>query len=96
VLDLELAQRPELTQAVRVVESFGPGPIPPVVVSRGLDEGTKRWLRQVFLTMHEDEEGRSILHGGLVAHFVPVVDADYDPIRHMVRRAEAARFLTLS
>jgi hypothetical protein len=30
-----------------------------------------------------------------MAGFVPVEDADYDPIRAMVRRAEAAGFLTL-
>jgi hypothetical protein len=30
-----------------------------------------------------------------MAHFVPVQDRDYDPIRAMVRRAEHAGFLTL-
>jgi phosphate/phosphite/phosphonate ABC transporter binding protein len=95
VLDLELAQRPELASAFRVVESIGPGPIPPVVVARGLSEGVKRRLREVFLAMHEEGEGAAILRGGLIARFVLVRDADYDPIRAMVRRAHAAGFLTL-
>lgn len=30
-----------------------------------------------------------------MAGFVPVQDADYDPIREMARRAAAAGFLTL-
>lgn len=96
VLELELAGRPELAGALRVVESIGPCPIPPVVVSRPrLDEGRKTRLRQVFLTMHEDPAGRDILAEGLLARFVPVRDTDYDPIRAMVRAAESAGFLTL-
>ena len=95
VLDLELTLRPELRGALRVVESIGPGPIPPVVVARSLAEDLKKQLREVFLAMHEDPEGRVILAGGLIARFVAVQDADYDPIRSMVRRAQTAGFLTL-
>jgi phosphonate transport system substrate-binding protein len=95
VLELELAQRPVLAGAFRVVEAIGPGPIPPVVVARGLPDDLKRWLRAVFLTMHEDPDGRAILGDGLLARFVSVENADYDPIRALVSRARAARFLTL-
>jgi hypothetical protein len=45
--------------------------------------------------MSVDATGRAILADGRMAGFVPVRDADYDPIRAMVRRAEAAGFLTL-
>lgn len=95
VLDLELAQHAELAGALRIVETLGPGPIPPVVVARGLPAPVKARLRAALLTMHEDAEGRAILRDGLIAHFVAVADGDYDAIRAMVRRAEAARFLTL-
>jgi ABC-type phosphate/phosphonate transport system substrate-binding protein len=96
VLDLETARRPALAGALRTVESIGPGPIPPVVVSSWMPEGLKARLRDLFLTMHEDPEGGAILTDGLIARFVPVRDADYDPIREMTRRAEAAGFLTIS
>jgi ABC-type phosphate/phosphonate transport system substrate-binding protein len=66
-----------------------------VVVGRRLPEAAKRRLREALLAMHGEPEGRAILAGGLVARFVPVQDADYDPIREMVRRAAAAGFLTL-
>ena len=95
VLDLELTLRPKLRETLRVVESIGPGPIPPVVVASRLAEDLKKRLREVFLTMHEESGGRAILAGGLIARFVPVQDGDYDPIRAMVRRAQTAGFLAL-
>ena len=95
VLDLERQRRPDLGQALRIVESIGPSPIPPVVVARGLPEPLKRRLADAFLTMHEDPEGRAILADGLLARFVAVEDRDYDPVRETIRRAEAAGFLTL-
>ncbi|MGH7322643.1 MAG: PhnD/SsuA/transferrin family substrate-binding protein [Candidatus Rokuibacteriota bacterium] len=95
VLELEGKGRPELASALRVVESIGPCPIPPVVVSSRVPDGLKDELRRVFLRMHEDADGRAILADGLMRRFVPVRDADYDEIRAMVRRAEAAGFLTL-
>jgi phosphonate transport system substrate-binding protein len=95
VLELECHRRPGLAQALRVVESIGPNPIPPVVVARGLSADSKRRLTEAFLTMHEDPEGRAILADGLLERFVAVRDRDYDPVREMVSRAQAAGFLTL-
>ena len=54
VLELECAQRPGLAERLRVVESIGPCPIPPVVVSRRLPEPTKRRLREALLAMHHE------------------------------------------
>jgi phosphonate transport system substrate-binding protein len=95
VLELETAARPELEEVLRTIASIGPSPIPPVVVARGLEASLKARLRALFLTMSADATGRAILADGRMAGFVPVRDADYDPIRAMVRRAEAAGFLTL-
>jgi phosphonate transport system substrate-binding protein len=95
VLELETAQHPEIGPALRVVESIGPNPIPPVVVSARLPADAKARLRAAFLAMHDDPEGRAVLAAGLIARFVAVTDADYDPVRAMIRRAEAAGFLEL-
>ena len=60
----------------------------------------ERWcrrarLRALFLGMARDPAGRAVLDEGGMAGFVEVRDADYDPIRAMLRQAEAAGFLTL-
>src|SRR5262245_11230621 len=95
VLDTELAGRPGLEAALRTIGSIGPSPIPPVVVARGLDPSLRARLRALFLDMARDPAGRAVLDAGGMAGFVEVRDADYDPIRAMLRRAEAAGFLTL-
>jgi phosphonate transport system substrate-binding protein len=95
VLELECAQRPGLADRLRTVEAIGPCPVPPVIVSRRLPEPAKRRLREALLAMHQEPAGRAILGDGLIARFVRVRDADYDPIREMGRRAAAAGFLVL-
>jgi phosphonate transport system substrate-binding protein len=95
VLELEQAQQPDVALGLRVVESIGPCPIPPVVVAARRPEALKARLREALLAMHGDPDGRAILADGLIARFVPVRDADYDPIREMLRRAAAAGFLGL-
>ena len=65
------------------------------MVPRALDPAQKTRLRVLLLGMSEDPDGRAVLAAGRMAGVVPVRDADYDPIRAMARRAEAAGFLTL-
>ena len=95
VLELETARRPEIEGALAKIATIGPSPIPPVVVARGLEAALRARLQAAFLTMSADPAGRAILAAGRMAGFVRVEDADYDPIRAMVRRAEAAGFLIL-
>jgi phosphonate transport system substrate-binding protein len=95
VLETEEAARPELRTALRTIAVIGPSPIPPVVVPRTLDPALRTRLRGLLLDMGADPAGRAILATGRMTRFVPVADADYDPIRAMARRAEATGFLTL-
>lgn len=91
VLELELELHPELASQVRVVETIGPSPIPPVVVARGVAAADKRQLRRILLQMDRDDEGQAILDGGMIARFVAVRDADYDDVRHKARLAAEVR-----
>jgi phosphate/phosphite/phosphonate ABC transporter binding protein len=95
VLETERTRRPELEADLRILAAIGPSPIPPVVVARGLDPSRKARLRELFLGMSTDRAGRAVLAEGRMVGFVPVRDADYDPIREMARQADAAGFLTL-
>ena len=77
---------------MRAITAIGPSPIPPVVVARAVDPARRERLRALLLGMAEVPGGRAVLAAGRMAGFVPVRDADYNPIREMARRAEAAGF----
>jgi phosphonate transport system substrate-binding protein len=95
VLEMELKRRPEIAPDLRTVEMIGPCPVPPVVVSRRMPAQVRECWRDLLTQMHADPEGRVVLAAGLIARFVEVTDRDYDPVREMARRAEAAGFLEL-
>lgn len=95
VLEAEVRRKPELEPRFRVVETLGPSPSPPAVVSTTLPVPLRRALRAALLTMHQETEGRAILNSGGVRCFTRVTDADYDEIRRMAREAEFTRLLLL-
>lgn len=87
VLELEMEARPTLSDDIRVIETLGPSPIPPWVVTRRLPPDLRDTIRQVFWGMHRDREGRAVLAAGQIARLVRVEDRDYDAIREMARQA---------
>lgn len=86
VLEHQLRRRPGLRRRIRILETLGPSPIPPVAAGR-LDPQVKSRLQRLLLGMHEDPEGRAVLSRGAMARFGPVQDRDYEPIRRMYRRS---------
>lgn len=92
VLETEIRRRPELARLLRVVETWGPSPAPPWVVSRGLAPDLRRTLRQVLLSMHREPAGRALLRQACMVRFADVRDFYYDAIREM---ASAASNVTL-
>jgi phosphonate transport system substrate-binding protein len=88
VLDTELVLHPELAARIRVVETLGPSPIPPLVISRAVPVAVRRQLESTLMTMHADPAGLQVLSGARVKQFVRVTDADYEPIRAMARVAQ--------
>jgi phosphonate transport system substrate-binding protein len=83
VLEQELHTRPTLASRIRVVETLGPSPIPPLVVSRSLAADVRQALRSTLVAMHLEPDGQRVLDRARINRFVAVVDADYDPIRRM-------------
>jgi phosphonate transport system substrate-binding protein len=90
VLAVELRDRPDLAHRLRVVDSFGPSPIQPVVARRSLDAGSRQQLRDILAGLAGDG-----LSQGLVERLTPITDDWYDPIRAMLARVTEAG-LTLS
>ncbi len=68
------------TKIIHQSPEFG---IPPVVIPPGVPLFFKEKLREIFLTMHEDKAGKSILDAMRIDRFVEVPDSNYDPIRKM-------------
>ncbi len=84
VLETELRHHPALADQIRVIDTFGPNPMPPWVIRREVPAGVRDVLRQLLCQMHEDEAGREVLRRGGIGRFAPVQDVDYDPIRQVL------------
>ena len=82
VLRIRLREAPALRQRLRVVESWGPFPIQPVVVSTALDPELKERLRAAFLATEWDRRTRPILKRFGLSHFVAVSQEDYSLEAH--------------
>ncbi|MFN2199107.1 MAG: phosphate/phosphite/phosphonate ABC transporter substrate-binding protein [Anaerolineales bacterium] len=92
VLEIELRQRPQLDEALRVIAVLGPSPIPPLVARRLLPAAEQEAVRQALLSMHTESAGRAVLARHFLRRFAAVTDTDYDPIREMARLAEQVRW----
>jgi phosphonate transport system substrate-binding protein len=89
VLAIELRDHPELAPQLRIIDTFGPSPIQPVVASSRVPDKVKADLRAVLLEMGDDPEAKKVFAHGFVERFAPVTDKSYDDIREMTRLAES-------
>ena len=78
VLRILLERTPALREEVRVLESWGPYPIQPVVVRAGLDPALKRALRESLLGTEADPLSRPELGAFGLERFAAVGEEDYD------------------
>lgn len=83
VLELEMHDRPHLSQQVRIIDSWGPSPMPPWVIRKDIPRAVKEEVRHILCGMHETYRGRSILDAALIQRMDPVQDDLYDTIRDM-------------
>ena len=91
VLERALELSPDLAAELRIIQTLGPSPIPPLVVRADLPGSLRRALRAALLRMHETHEGQRALAHSPIAQFVHVNDAAYDPIRRRLDRASTVR-----
>ena len=92
VLETELQRYPGVAQQIRIIETLGPSPIPPWVIRKGLPADLRANIRQVFLQMHQDPRGQSLLAQSNIARFVRVKDEFYDSIREMEKLAKQVQW----
>lgn len=87
VLDAFLQQEKQQAASLRVIDMFGPSPIPPIVIARSLDADLKSQIQDALLTLHEEPGAADALHRGAIERFVRIRDEDYHPIREIGREA---------
>lgn len=76
-------KNPELISRTRIIEVSQMFANPPVVVSRDIDPFLEQKLKDIFLNMYDDDEGRRILSRVMIDRFVTINDSAYDSIREM-------------
>ena len=79
---------PALTSRTKIIEKSPPYGIPPIVVNSALDPETKKRLKEILLTLHEDKKGAALLAKIQVDRFVEGDDRKYDTVRDMSRWLE--------
>ena len=87
VLRIRLQSAPELREQLRVIETWGPFPIQPVVLRSGLNPELKNHLRAALLAIGE---GTPALARFGLERFAPVTYEHYAPERDALLRCERA------
>jgi phosphonate transport system substrate-binding protein len=90
VLRIKLKSSPELEELLRVIESWGPFPIQPVVIRSGLDGELKERLRVILLSIGADPHVSPALAGFGLERFAPVTYEHYGPEEQALRKCERA------
>jgi phosphonate transport system substrate-binding protein len=92
VFETALRDDPVLGRELRVIETLGPSPMPPWVISTKVEQELRDRLRHELAHMQHDPEGADVLHHHMVTRYEVLDDAFYDPIRTMDRKARQVRF----
>jgi phosphonate transport system substrate-binding protein len=82
VLRMRFREAPALRNKLRVIESWGPYPIQPVVVSSALHPELKQRLRAAFLATEQDQQTRRTLKQFGLSRFVVADQRDYSLDAH--------------
>jgi len=95
VLAVELRNHPDL-EGLRVVGSFGPSTIQPVVAASRLPDQLKDEIRELLVGLGDDPSARPALDHGFIQDFTTLDDAAYDDIRAMLAAIQAAGWTSLT
>jgi len=76
-----LKNYPLLAKKIKIVEKFGPYPIPPFVVRKSLPKEERLKITDAFLNMKNDEKGKKILNALAIQKFSLPNNISYKKIR---------------
>ncbi len=87
VYEFMVVREPRLGEQTRVIQKSPPWGNPPVVVHPRIDPSLRERLKKIFLTMHEEEEGRKVLSPLMIDRFTLPNNRAYDDVRRMAALA---------
>ena len=90
VLEQELRDRPELSPHIRIIDSIGPCPMPPVVAARRLGSEFLDSLQSALC--QPDRELQAAMERSHVKRYVAVQSEDYDQLGSMYESAIKAGY----
>ena len=93
---MELRDHPQLADRLRVIASFGPSTIQPVVAASRLPDPLKEEVRELLVELGDDPSARPMLERGVIERFAAIHDGAYDDIRAMLATVEAAGWTSLT
>jgi phosphonate transport system substrate-binding protein len=96
VLAIELRDHPQLADHLRVIGTFGPSTIQPVVAASRLPDQLKDGVRELLVGLGDDPSARPALDHGFIQGFTAVDDTAYDDIRAMLATIQAAGWTSLT
>ena len=82
---------PSYTSKTRIIKKSIPFGSPPFVAASSLPEGLKTKVRNILLTLHNEEAGQKILDELLIDHFVPVQEEWYESVRMIKQKVYGAQ-----
>jgi phosphonate transport system substrate-binding protein len=83
IYDYAVKKNPQFTSQTKIIKKSPKYGIPPVVAIKQADPALKAKIKDIFLGMHNDPEGKAILDGIMVDKFIVPKDADYNSVREM-------------
>ena len=96
VLAVELRDHPQLAARLRIIDTFGPSTIQPVVAASRLPEQLKDGVRELLVGLGDDASARPVLDHGFIQGFTAIDDTAYDDIRAMLATIQAAGWSSLT
>jgi phosphonate transport system substrate-binding protein len=90
VLALEMRERPELAERIKIIDVLGPSTIQPVVAAARIDNKLKDDIRQALVELARDKDARQAIAYGFVDRWDEIDDSAYDDIRSMLEAVESA------
>src|SRR5215211_5751592 len=96
VLAIEFRDHPELGAGLRMIGSFGPSTIQPLVAATHLPGRLKDQVRDLLVGLGDDPTARPVLDHGFIDRFAPIDDGAYDDIRAMLATIETAGWTSLT